>query len=126
MVLFRRVVVYLAIVGVGVSLFIGFWPVNANVYGDPSYSCGSGFVHNNSNQWNVDSASLQFQRTATDTATGTPSQVCPDIVHNRRNLAVFVMVSASVVGWLGVVFTAGRRSRMSRALLGSIRVPQWR
>jgi len=121
-----RIVVYLVIVTVGVSLLIGFWPAYANVYGNPSYNCGSGFVHNNGNQWNIDSESLAYQRTATDTATGTPSQVCPDIVHNRRDLAVFIMVIAIVIGGLNVVFTAGPRDRTSRAMFGSPRVSQWR
>jgi len=121
-----RLVVYLSIAAVGVSLLIGFWPVYANVYGNPSYNCGSGFVHNNGNQWNIDSQSLAFQRTATDTATGTPSQVCPDKVHNRRDLAVFIMVVAIVIGWLNVVFTAGPRDRTSRAMFGSPQVSQWR
>lgn len=126
MVWLRRIAVYLAVLGVGVSLYIGFWPAYADVYGNPSYNCGSGFVHNNGNQYNIDSASSRYERTAADTATGTPSQVCPDIVHNRRDLAVFVMVSSIVIGWLAVVFTAGRRTRRSRALFGATQGRDWR
>ena len=123
---FRRIAIYLAIVGVGVSLSIGFVPMHAKVYGNASYNCGSGFVHNNGNRYNIDSASSKNERTAQDTATGTPSQVCPDIVHNQRDLSLWVGVIAIVVGCLGVVFTSGRRSRMSRALFGAGRVRQWR
>ena len=121
-----RIVVYLAIAVVGLSLVIGFWPVYANVDGNASYNCGSGFVHNNGNQWNIDSQSLVYQRTAADTATGTPSQVCPDKVHHQRDLAVFIMVIAILIGWLNVVFTAGPRDRTSRAMFGTPRVSQWR
>ena len=121
-----RIVVYLMIGAVGVSLFVGFVPLYANVYGNPSYNCGSGFVHNNGDQWNIDSQSLVYQRTATDTATGTPSQVCPNKVHNMRDWAVFILVMAIVIGWLNVVFTAGPRDRISRAMFGSPRVHQWR
>ena len=119
--LLRRVVVYLTIVAVAVSLAIGFWPVHANVFGNPSYDCGSGFVHNNGNRYNIDSASLKDQRTATDTATGTPSQLCPDKVHNRRDLALWVGITGIVWGGLGLAFTSGPRDRVSRAMFGAMR-----
>jgi len=64
--------------------------MHAKVYGNASYNCGSGFVHNNGNRYNIDSTVSENERTATDTATGTPSQVCPDIVHNQRDLALWV------------------------------------
>ena len=116
---FRRIAIYLAIAGVGVALYIGFVPMHAKVYGNDSYNCGSGFVHNNGNRYNIDSAVSENERTAIETATGTPRQVCPDIVHNRRDLSLWVGILAIVVGSLGVVFTSGRRSRMSRALFGA-------
>ena len=126
MLLFRRLVIYLAIAGVGVSLYIGFVPMHAKVYGNPWYNCGSGFVHNNGNRYNIDSAVSENERTATDAATGTPVQVCPDIVHNQRDLALWIGVLAIVVGSLGVMFTSGWRSRMSRALFGARPLRQWR
>ena len=100
-----------AILAVGVRvLAIGFLPVHASVDGNASYDCGSGFVHNNGNRQNIDSeAVLSYQRLATDTGTGTPSQVCPIKVHNRRDLALWVGVTAIVVGFVTVVFTSGPR-----------------
>ena len=122
---FRRWILYLAIGGVAASLWIGFWPVNARVYGDPTYSCGSGFVHNNASQWSNDSERLRNERLANDTAKGTPSQVCPDKVHSRRNWAIVVAIAAIVVGWLALVFTSGPRDRVSRAM-SSVHPGEWR
>ena len=49
------------IAGVAVAVLIGFWPVKANVVGDASYSCGSGFIHSQ-HTWVVDSRALVNER----------------------------------------------------------------
>lgn len=82
-----------------VALAIGLWPVQANVFGDPTYSCGSGFIHN-TKDWNVDSTTLQNQRTATDNATGLPASICPDKVDSRRDLALLLMAFSLAIGML--------------------------
>ena len=119
----RQTGVYLAILAVGVCvLAIGFLPVHVCFDGNASYDCGSGFVHNNGNRLNIDSwGALSYQRLATDTGTGTPSQVCPIKVHNRRDLALGVGVTVIVVGFVTVVFTSGPRNRVTRAMLGTTR-----
>ena len=60
-----------------VALVIGFWPVHANVFGDATYSCGSGSLHS-THDWNVDSTALEFQRIGDDAATSLPASVCPE------------------------------------------------
>jgi hypothetical protein len=73
------------------------WPVHANVYGNASYSCGSGFLHS-THDWNVDSTALEFQRSATDTASSLPATACPDKVDNRRDLALLLMAFSLAIG----------------------------
>jgi len=80
-----------------VALVIGLWPIHANVFGNSSYSCGSGFLHSN-HTWNVDSTKLEFQRSATDTATSLPASACPDKVENRRDLALLLMAFSLAIG----------------------------
>ena len=90
-------------VAIVVALAIGLWPVHANVIGDASYSCGSGFLHS-THDWNVDSSTLEFQRTSTDTGTGLPSSVCPDKVDSRRDLALLVLAFSLAIGLLFTLF----------------------
>jgi len=98
----QRGVVYAMAAVLALALLIGFWPVTADVFGSPSYSCGSGFFHS-SHKWRTDSATLSNERTATDTATGTPSVVCPNKVDGRRDFALLVIGFALVVGLLALV-----------------------
>ena len=90
-------------VAIVVALAIGLWPVHANVIGDASYSCGSGFLHS-THDWNVDSSTLEFQRTSTDTGTGLPSSVCPDKVDSRRDLALLLAGFSLAIGLLSMLF----------------------
>jgi hypothetical protein len=91
------------IVGIVVALAIGFWPVHANVFGDATYSCGSGFVHS-TRDWNVDSTAFEFQRSGADTATGLPASICPDKVESRRDLALLVLAFSLAIGLLSTLF----------------------
>jgi hypothetical protein len=90
-------------VAIVVALAIGLWPVHANVIGDASYSCGSGFLHS-THDWNVDSSTLEFQRTSTDTGTGLPASVCPDKVDSRRDLALLLAGFSLAIGLLSMLF----------------------
>ena len=102
------------------ALIIGFWPVQANVFGSPSYSCGSGFIHSG-HRWKVDSAASTNERIG-DTATGTPSQVCPNKIYGRRDFALLVAGFALVVGLLTLVLIQNPQDRTSVALQASMRV----
>jgi hypothetical protein len=106
---------------IAIALAIGFWPVYANVYGNSSYSCGSGFVHSG-HRWKVDSLVSSNERSATNTATGTPIQVCPDKVYNRRDLALVLGSFALVVGTLILALTSTPQDRSTTALLASQRL----
>ena len=98
------------IAGIVVALVIGFWPVHANVFGDATYSCGSGFVHS-THDWNVDSAAFEFQRSGADTATGLPASICPDKVESRRDLALLVLAFGLAIGLLSTLFFDRARER---------------
>ena len=50
----QRLIVILIAASIVGALAIGLWPVKANVFGDASYSCGSGFLHS-AHTWSVDS-----------------------------------------------------------------------
>jgi hypothetical protein len=117
----QRNVVYVMAAFFALAIAIGFWPVHAAVFGEPSYSCGSGFVHS-SHKWKTDSASLSNERTGNDAATGTPSDVCPDKVFGRRDFALLVVGFAVVVGLLTLVLIQGPQDRSSSALQASMRV----
>ena len=117
----QRNVVYAMAAFFALAIVIGFWPVNASVFGDPSYSCGSGFVHSG-HQWKVDSASLRDERTANDTATGAPTDVCPNKIYGRRDFALLVIGFAVVVGLLTLVLLQNPQDRSSSALQASMRV----
>ena len=116
----QRTVVYVMAGFFALALIIGFWPVHANVFGSPSYSCGSGFVHSG-HRWKVDSASSSNERIG-DTATGTPSQVCPNKVYGRREFALLVLGFALVVGLLTLVLIQNPEDRSNVALQASMRV----
>lgn len=98
------------IVALVVALAIGLWPVHANVSGDATYSCGSGFLHN-THDWNVDSTALQFQRSGDGTETGLPVGICPDKVDSRRDLALLVMAFTLALGLLSTLFLDRPRAR---------------
>ena len=112
----QRVVVYLMIAGVAAALLIGFWPVHVSVWGDPNYSCGSGFVHSRQH-WRNDSPLSRNARTLDDSATGTPAQVCPASVYDRRDLALLIGGTSIVGGFLLFALTAadGQPARPRRA-----------
>jgi hypothetical protein len=112
----QRVVVIIVTAGVLAALGIGLWPVHADVYGEASYSCGSGFLHS-AHRWSDDSQTLTFERTATDNATGTPSQLCPDKVFNRRDLALLVVAFSLAVGLIGQIVVERPRTRGYRSSL---------
>jgi hypothetical protein len=106
---------------IALALLIGFWPVHANVNGVPSYSCGSGFIHN-SNKWKTDSQLLQNSASGGEEAPGTPSEVCPDKVLNRRDWALLIGAFAVVPGGLALALHQGEQDRTSRAISASIRI----
>ena len=112
----QRVVVILMVTAIVVALGIGLWPVQANVFGDASYACGSGFVHS-THDWNVDSQTLRFERLATNTATGTPSAVCPNKVDSRRDLALLVLAFSLAVGLIAQILLERPRARSYRSTL---------
>jgi hypothetical protein len=98
----RRVVVIAMGVAIVVALGIGLWPVNVDVSGNASYSCGSGFFHS-THAWTQDSLDLQFQRVGTDDTTGLPSTVCPNRVYNRRDLALLVVAFSLALGLIAQI-----------------------
>lgn len=98
------------IVASAVALGIGLWPVQANVFGDASYACGSGFIHS-TRDWKVDSSALQFQRLDNGTATGLPAGICPDKVDSRRDLALLVMAFGLAIGLLFMLFLDRKPAR---------------
>ena len=114
-------VVYVMAAFFALAIVIGFWPVHANVFGAPSYSCGSGFVHSG-HKWKIDSATASNARTSNDAATGTPSDLCPDKVYGRRDFALLVVGFAVVVGLLTLVLIQGPQDRSSSALQASMRL----
>jgi hypothetical protein len=117
----QRVVTYLMIAGVALAAIIGFWPVEVAVYGDPNYSCGSGFVHSR-REWREASEISRNSLTADDTATGTPSQVCPNAVFDRRDIALLIGGVSLVGGFLLIALTAPMADRRDRAALASMRL----
>jgi hypothetical protein len=117
----QRVVVYLMFGGFVVALLVGFWPVHVAVWGEPSYNCGSGFVHSRQH-WRDDSPASRNSRTGDDSATGTPAQVCPDVVYDRRDLALLIGGTTLVGGILLLALTAPSADRRDRAVLASMRL----
>ena len=117
----QRTVVYLVTAAIALALAIGFWPVHANVNGEPSYSCGSGFIHNSRN-WKVDSEALRDERTGGAESTGTPSQVCPNKVLNRRDWALLLGAFALVLGVPALALMQGEQDRATRAISASVRI----
>jgi len=117
----QRTVVYLVTAAIALALAIGFWPVHANVNGEPSYACGSGFIHN-SRQWKLDSETLRDERTGNAAATGTPSEVCPGKVLNHRDWALLLGAFALVLGVPALALMQGQQDRTSRAIFASMRI----
>jgi hypothetical protein len=117
----QRNVVYAMAAFFALAIAIGLWPVQANVFGSPSYSCGSGFIHS-AHQWKVDSAASSSERVANGTATGTPSQLCPNKVYGRRDFALLVGAFALVVGLLTLVLIQNPQDRSRVAIQASMRV----
>ena len=109
----QRVAVILMSLAIVVALGIGFWPVTANVYGNPSYSCGSGFLHS-THDWRVDTQTSTFSRIATSTATGTPATLCPNKVENRRDLALIVVAFSLALGIIAQILLERPRERSYR------------
>ena len=116
----QRWVVYAVGTAIVLALALGFWPVNAAVFGNPSYSCGSGFVHSG-HHWKVDSAGSANARTVGDGG-GTPSQVCPSKIYNRRDEAILLIAFALVAGVLTFALTQGPQDRTTSAIYASMRL----
>jgi hypothetical protein len=123
----RRVVVILITVGIVLALGIGLWPVNVNVFGDASYSCGSGLIHS-AHDWNQDSQALRFERSGTDTATGLPSTACPNKVDSRRDLALLVVAFSLVFALIAQILLEWpqAQARSYRAMLRPIGIAKIR
>jgi hypothetical protein len=119
----QRVVVYLMIAGGAVAVLIGFWPVKADVVGDASYSCGSGFLHSQ-HTWVVDSRFLINERVGGEggVLAGTPRTVCPDKVLNNRDLALWIGGFVFVFGCLTLALTATPQNRSSQAIFATQRL----
>jgi hypothetical protein len=108
--------------GVLVALLIGFWPVHVAVWGNDSYHCGSGFVHSRQH-WRNDSPESRNSRLAdADESLGTPAQLCPAAVYDRRDLALLVGGVSLVGGILLIALTAPPVDRRDRAALASLRL----
>ena len=117
----QRTVVYFVAAALALALAIGFWPVHANVNGEPSYSCGSGFIHNSST-WRADSEVLRNERNGDNVATGTPSEVCPNKVLNHRDWALLLGAFALVLGVPALALMQREQDRTSRAISASMRI----
>ncbi len=117
----QRTVVYLVTFAIALALAIGFWPVRADVFGDASYNCGSGFIHN-SRHWIIDSQTLSNERLANGTATGTPRVVCPSKVLDHRDWALLLGAFALVLGVPALALMQGEQDRTSRAIFASMRI----
>src|SRR5262245_22674191 len=108
------------IAGVAIALLVGFWPVHAAVWGNPSYDCGSGFVHSRQD-WRNDSPESRNSRTAADDESlGTPAQICPTVVYDRRDLALLIGGVSLVGGFLLIALTAPSLDRRDRAARASL------
>jgi hypothetical protein len=96
--------------GFAAALVIGLWPVHANVFGNSTYSCGSGFVHS-AHTWNVDSSALQFQRVGDSTASGLPAGICPDKIESRKDLSLLLLAISLAIGLLFTLLFVRPRER---------------
>lgn len=118
----QRVVAYLMVAFLGIAALIGFWPVYANVTGDPSYYCGSGFVHHQ-HHWVVDGKAMANQRfSGEDTGTGTPRKACPDKILNNRDLSLLIAAITLVVGLLALGLLNQPQDRSTQAISASMRL----
>lgn len=118
----QRVVAYLVVAVLGGAALLGFWPVYANVLGDPSYYCGSGFIHHQ-HHWVVDSKLMANERfSGEDTAAGTPRKVCPDKILDNRDLALLIAAITLVVGVLALGLLNQTQDRSTQAISASMRL----
>lgn len=106
----RRLVLLTMVAGIAAALVVGFWPVHANVFSDSTYSCGSGFIHS-AHTWNVDSTAFLFALSGADTATGTPTSLCPAKVGSRSDLALLLLAISLAIGLLSTMFFERPRER---------------
>ena len=118
----QRVVAYLMVGVFGVAALIGFWPVYANVLGDPSYYCGSGFIHHQ-RHWVVDSKVMKNERfSGNRIATGTPRQACPSKILGNRDLAVMIAALTLIAGLLALALLNEPQDRSTQAIWASMRL----
>jgi hypothetical protein len=117
----QRLVAYLMVAGLGAAALIGFWPVYANVVGDPSYYCGSGFVHHQ-HHWVVDGKLMANERFGGTDTSGTPRKDCPSKIIQNRDLALLVAALTVVVGVLALALFAERQDRGTQAISASMRL----
>jgi hypothetical protein len=117
----QRFVAYLMVAGFGVAALIGFWPVYANVVGDPSYYCGSGFVHHQ-HHWVVDGKLMANQRFSGTDKSGTPRKACPSKVLDNRDLALLIAALTVAGGVLALALFAERQDRSTQAISASMRL----
>jgi hypothetical protein len=109
------------VAGFAAAALIGFWPVHANVVGNPSYYCGSGFVHHQ-HHWVVDGELMVNQRFTGTDVSGTPRKDCPNKILENRDLALLVAALTVVVGVLGLALFAERQDRSTQAISASMRL----
>jgi hypothetical protein len=95
--------------------------VYANVVGDPSYYCGTGFIHHQ-HHWVVDGKLMANQRFSGTDATGTPRRACPNKILDNRDLALLITALTVVIGVLALALLAERQDRSTQAIFASMRV----
>lgn len=117
----QRLVAYLMVAGFGVAALIGFWPVYANVVGDPSYYCGNGFIHHQ-HHWVVDGKLMAHERFTGTDKSGTPRKVCPGKIIANRDLALLIAALTVVIGILALALFAERQDRGTQAISASMRL----
>jgi hypothetical protein len=109
------------VAGLGAAALIGFWPVYVSVVGNPSYYCGSGFVHHQ-HHWVVDGKLMANQRFGGTDTSGTPRKDCPGKIIHNRDLALLVAALTVVIGVLGLALFAERQDRSTQAVSASMRL----
>jgi hypothetical protein len=109
------------VAGFAAAALIGFWPVYTNVVGDPSYYCGSGFIHHQ-RHWVVDGKLMVNQRFGGTDKSGTPRKDCPSKVLENRDLALMVAALTVVIGVLALALLAERQDRSTQAISASMRL----
>ena len=116
----QRVVGTLAAVLLVLAIVIGLWPVSVTVAGGTSYSCGSGFDHDQ-HAWVVDSRGLAAGPQELASSSATPRSACPNAVYGHRTLAIVLGALAILGGVIALVLgppfdpSMRRRARPSRS-----------